>query len=180
MPTEKIAFVHADPSRGVRSTQFVSAFDQNTGASVGAHAAPQFEDVARSNATRNEIALMNADGTGVVQLHVSGTDPAISPDGTKITYCSIRDTRYFEIYVMNMDGTGQKRLTNLNIADACGPAWSPNGKTIAFYAYALPNPNRNLQIWTMDADGSNQKRLMVTVWIPRGRRMASRSRMHRM
>src|SRR5882724_445849 len=173
---DKIVFVRADPSRGVTPTEFVAAFDPNTGAQTSGHAGPQFQDVSRSNAIRNEIALMNADGSGVTELHVTGSDPAISPDGMKIVYCSMHDTRYFEIYVMNMDGSGQTRLTHFNTADACGPAWSPNGKTIAFYAYALTNPNRNPQIWTMDADGSNQKRLtdhgMDPSWSPDGRQIA--------
>ncbi len=173
---DKIVFVRADPSRSNAPTQFVAAFDQNTGEQTSGHSAPVFADVARSNAARDEIALMNPDGSGVTELHVSGSDPAISPDGTKIVYCSAHDTRYFEIYVMNADGSGRKQLTSFNTADACGPVWSPNGKTIAFYAYAFTNPNRNPQIWTMDPDGSNQKRLtdhgMDPSWSPDGRQIA--------
>ncbi len=172
----RIVFVRADPSRGVRSNQSVSAFDQDTGRPIGGHAAPSFEDTSLGYTRRNEIGLMNPDGSGVTELHVTGMDPSISPDGTKIAYCSARETRYFEIYVMNADGSGQKRLTNFNTADACGPVWSRDGKKILFYAYALTSPNRNPQIWVMDADGSNQKRLIDhgidPVWSPDGRQIA--------
>ena len=36
----RIVFVRADPSRGVQSNQFVTAFDQNSGQAMGGHAAP--------------------------------------------------------------------------------------------------------------------------------------------
>ena len=38
--------------------------------------------------------------------------PSWSPDGKMITFQSSRDGS-FEIYVMNIDGSGQKRLTGL-------------------------------------------------------------------
>jgi len=156
----KIVFVRADPLRGLQPDKPVGGF----------------RDTSRSNPRRSEIALMNPDGSGVTELHVTGMDPALSPSGTKIVYCSMRDTRYFEIYTMNTDGTGQVRLTNFNTAGACGPSWSPDGRKILFYAHSLRNPSRNPQIWVMDADGSNQKRLtehgIDPVWSPDGRQIA--------
>src|SRR5437870_5594427 len=72
---EKIVFVRADPSRGVVSTQAIAAFDQNTGEQTSGHAGPQFADVSRTDVRRNEIAVMNSDGSGVSELHASGSDP---------------------------------------------------------------------------------------------------------
>ena len=67
------------------------------------------------------------------------SSPAFSPDGTKITLTPDRDghtidnkTGTTEIYVMNVDGIGQMRLTN-NVMTDRGPAWSPDGSKIAFY-----------------------------------------------
>jgi hypothetical protein len=68
--------------------------------------------------------LMNADGTGQVQLtNDSGINarPAWSPDGTKITFDSNRDG-HFQIYVTNADGSGQTRLTNGTASDV-SPNW---------------------------------------------------------
>jgi dipeptidyl aminopeptidase/acylaminoacyl peptidase len=172
---EKIVFVRADPSLGLRATEVIKDFDAS-GASIGSHEGPQFEATSQGVARRDEIALMNPDGSGLVQLHVNGSDPALSPDGSKIAYCSTRETTYWQIYVMNADGTSPKRLTNFNSGDTCGPVWSHDGRKIAFYAFALTHPSRNPEIWVMDADGSNQKRLVEhgidPSWSPDDRRIA--------
>ena len=73
------------------------------------------------------------------QRRRSTTDPAWSPDGTKIAFTTDRDGN-FEIYVMNADGTGQTRLTNNAAADD-EPAWSPDGSKIAFTS----RPRRQLR-----------------------------------
>jgi hypothetical protein len=156
---DQLVFVRADPSLGVSSTVSIAETNGNTGSVSGRHSAPVFQPTSASNPKSNEIALMKPDGSAVKRLNVYGSDPSLSPDGNKIAYCSIRETLYSQIYVMNSDATSQKRLTNINTGDACGPVWSHDGKILAFYAFALTNPRRNPEIWVMDADGSNQKRL---------------------
>lgn len=155
---EKIVFVRADPSLGVQSIQSVTDLDGFSGNITGAHDAPQFRATSASNPKTSEIALMNPDGSGVTQIHVFGSDPSLSPDGKRIAFCSIRESQYAQIYVMNADGKEAKRLTSFE-SDAGGPVWSHDGKKIAFYAFAQKDPRRNPQIWVMDADGSNQKRI---------------------
>lgn len=59
-----------------------------------------------------------------------------SPDGLLLAYASsgdavAEDQRDVEIYVMRADGSGKRRLTNDPVHDAT-PAWSPDGKRIAF------------------------------------------------
>jgi TolB protein len=55
---------------------------------------------------------------------------------------------------MNADGTGQTNLTK-NVAGDWSPAWSPDGKKIAF----VSQRDGNLEIYVMNADGTGQTRL---------------------
>jgi TolB protein len=58
--------------------------------------------------------------------------PSVSPDGKKIVFISYQ-TGTSELYIMNIDGTGQKKLTETlpenPIADT---TWTPDGKNILF------------------------------------------------
>ncbi len=79
--------------------------------------------------------------------------PVFSPDGTKICFMSDRNGQ-MDLYVMNRDGSGQRRLTSSQAADAT-PTWSPTGTQIAFTSDRSGTP----QIWVMDSDGLNVRRL---------------------
>jgi TolB protein len=79
--------------------------------------------------------------------------PAYSPDGTRICFTSSRDGNS-ELYVMNRDGTGVRRLTN-NPAIDTTPTWSPTGTQIAFTSDRSGSP----QVWVVGADGLNARQL---------------------
>src|SRR5262245_35575198 len=71
---------------------------------------------------------------GVLQNPTKGVGtnylPVFSPDGKQIAFMSGRDGNP-EIYVMNVDGTNVRRLTNHPAGDS-SPTWSPSGSQIAF------------------------------------------------
>lgn len=82
--------------------------------------------------------------------------PAWSPDGSKIAFMSNRDGNP-EIYVMNADGSGLRRLTRHPGIDAT-PTWSPAGNQIAFTSDRSGSP----QIYVIDAEGLGQPRRITT------------------
>ena len=90
-----------------------------------------------------------ASGTSEKQNYL----PAWSPDGSKLAFTSNRDGNP-EIYVVNRDGTGLRRLTNSPAIDVT-PTWAPTGNQIAFTSERAGTP----QIYIMNADGSGVRRI---------------------
>ena len=132
------------------------------------------------------IHVMNADGSRQRRLtHGQGHfSVAWSPDGKKMLF-ERRNPRHplpgpvpgewpEELYVMNADGSGQRRLTR-NPAEDEAPAWSPDGRKIAF-----TRDGKKPTVWVMNSDGSGQRRLTPArwhsasgaAWSPDGRKIA--------
>ena len=102
-----------------------------------------------------EICVVNADGSGLIQLTDMEGDnkyPAWSPDGSQIAFVSNRngwptlpeyeplgyDPEAFgdeEIFIMNTDGSNQTNLTNNPREDDSFPAWSRDGTHLIYSRY---------------------------------------------
>jgi TolB protein len=98
--------------------------------------------------------------------------PKYSPDGKQIVFASRRDDD-FEIYLMNADGSAQRRLTDSPGVDT-HPSISPDGNRIVFTSAR----DRNYEIYTMKLDGSDLRRITnhpgrddFACWHPDGKRL---------
>lgn len=158
--------VSFDPSPSPDGTQIVFAISQ-------------IDQLGRD---QNDLYVVNRNGLNMRQLT---SDPGIeyeptwSPDGTKILYhYTDLSTSTHALWVVNVDGTGARKLTTSLPADVLvpeHPTWSPDGRRIAFVA----RRNGQHKIWTMNADGSNPVQLTTDAgfdqspsWSPDGASVA--------
>src|SRR3989442_1285927 len=119
--------------------------------------------VARRHARANASALVLGVGLvlmGAVLIGLSGTERAgaVVPGlNGRIAFARSDRTGDAEIFVMNLDGSGQANLTNRPEGDF-DPAWSPDGTTIAFSS-GFAVGKSTFEIVAMNADGSGQRNL---------------------
>jgi TolB protein len=131
-----------------------------------------------------DIYTVNADGTHLVNLTHTFSDtngggpmnqyPAWSADGAKIVFTRSRNRQFPDIFTMNADGSGVRRLTTGE--NDYLPSWSPDGRQITFEGqFAGPG------IYVMNADGTGQHEIVQPtgellnvqspVWSPDGTRI---------
>ncbi len=125
-----------------------------------------------------DIFSSNQDGSNLKQLtDADGYDAegSYSPDGKYIVFCSLRhaypkselspkdlkqlevDPSYFgEIYIMNADGSNQRRLTDWDGYDG-GPFFTPDGQHIVWRHFSKDGATAD--IYTMRLDGTGVQRL---------------------
>ena len=120
------------------------------------------------------VYVVEPNGDGERLLVEDAAEPAWSPDGESIAFTSSRDrfgeTCFHdcsvngEIYVARADGTGLRRLTTSR-AQETSPAWSPDGKRIAFVSDRSDRNGHEYEIYSMAVDGSDVRRLTTNdVW----------------
>jgi Tol biopolymer transport system component len=135
-----------------------------------------------------DIFLARRDGSNLRRLTTAqgyDAEGSFSPDGKLIVFCSLRDAfptnklseaelKHFqtdpswfgEIYLMNADGSNQRRLTHTPGYDG-GPFFSPDGRRIVWRRF---NEQGDVaDIFTMNLDGSDQRqvtRFGAMSWAP--------------
>jgi Tol biopolymer transport system component len=110
-------------------------------------------------------------GGGARKLLDDGSEPAWSPDGGRLAFTSTRDhfgrscfeecTTSREIYVADADGSNERRLTTSR-ADDRSPAWSPDGRLLAFVSDRSDRAAHDNEIYVMRADGTHLRRITRT------------------
>jgi TolB protein len=133
------------------------------------------------NIGRSDIWVVNADGTGAVNLTKdpdwANWSPAWSPDGKEIAFFSTREDEP-GLYVMRPDGSGLRRIM---AGDTEYPTWSPDSTRIAFMSLGFPpgGSSDDYDVYVVNADGAGLKRLTQTpgetgfpAWSPDGSAIA--------
>ena len=139
-----------------------------------------------------DIWTMNPSGRHLVNLTAKSKANDFQPnwraDGQRIVFRSDRVTATnpegdAEIFVMKADGSHQRQIT-FNALDDEHPAWSPDGRRIAFARDFDPIQGEvDFDLFTMKADGTHQRNLTSSPgvldvypgWSPDGRRIAFQS-----
>ena len=142
-----------------------------------------------------QIYTAKPDGTNLQQLtHAAGynAEATITRDGKHIVFTSTRDGD-LDIYTMDADGSNVKQMTHELGYDG-GPFWSYDGTKIVYRAEHPKTPEEikdykellaqglirpgNLEIWVMNADGSNKHQVthngaanFAPYWFPDGKRI---------
>jgi Tol biopolymer transport system component len=115
----------------------------------------------------NIISLLSTDGieTIIERERSNNSCGDISPDGAQIAFYNARDLNgesadffHTEIYVADIDGSGERRLT-FNEDYELAPRWSPNGEYIVFMGSSSWEEMERFEIYIMDADGDNFEQL---------------------
>jgi dipeptidyl aminopeptidase/acylaminoacyl peptidase len=126
-----------------------------------------FESDRDAPGMRNQIYVMNADGSGPVNISSSPTDdtqPSWSPDGTRIAF-----VRGGNIWVTSASGGQGTQLTTDPAVEA-EPDWSPDGSALIFQR----GDSGSTAVVVMSATGANQTPLPLPsgsnspVWSPDG------------
>jgi TolB protein len=131
--------------------------------------------------------VVDADGSNLRRLDIQGwfEYPSFSPDGSKLAFMGHHGSDY-DIFVADVQTGAVEQLTDAPGSDGW-PAWSPDGSMIAFSSerddcgFAARDvdcwrdgpDDQHADIWLMDADGGNQRRLTPEVsqfvaWSPDG------------
>ena len=97
-------------------------------------------NIAFEDAPGGTIYLMAADGSGLRPL-THGMDPALSPDGRWVAFVRWEEPR--GLYVIGVDGQGERLV--YGAPQVRMPAWSPDGRKIAFTVQKGGKPERRFR-----------------------------------
>lgn len=127
-----------------------------------------------------EIYIMNPDGSQQVRLtnhRAADFNPVFSPTGEEILFVSERSGER-DLYIMRADGGGERPVFRTASAYRDDPAWSPDGKKIAYMQ--LDREAKQTIVYTARADGTSVTRIVEMekadgeepVWSPDGTEIA--------
>jgi Tol biopolymer transport system component len=128
--------------------------------------------------------VMDADGSHARQLTKTkdcyNGGPFFSPDGKRVIFRADRQKKdWLQIYVINVDGTGEQQLTDTQGVN-WGPTWHSDGKHIIYSGADHSNPavRPNYDLVVMNVDTKATRRVtyapgadVLPVWSPDGKKL---------
>lgn len=140
-------------------------------------AAPAFRHVTRLFYRLDGAGFLPKDGSHVWTFDVASgkgkqltsgrfeeTNPAFSPDGKQVAFASNRqpdpdrDSLLVDLWVIPSGGGSMRKIPTLP-GPAAAPAWSPDGKKIAYLGHANPDDAwgvENDHVWVVPANGKGK------------------------
>jgi dipeptidyl aminopeptidase/acylaminoacyl peptidase len=120
------------------------------------------------------------DGSQLTKItnSTAAANPQWSPDGRQIAFDDSN-----RLFIVDADGSDQKLLLDGMAGSGPGvPSWSPDGTKLAYF-YTPGSPgNFTAEVWTMNTDGSEKRRLYhsaccvgswaAPIWSPDGTKIA--------
>lgn len=108
------------------------------------------------------IYRVRADGTGLQQLIANASEPALSPDGSRIAYHMRRDTGGLGIGIASATGEFLSVATDQSAAGY--PTWSPDGNNLAYNV--VPSNRLTSQILRIAVGPNNTPTVIADGWRP--------------
>jgi Tol biopolymer transport system component len=140
----------------------------------------------------NGVWLMRSDGSDLRRLTRNpfagaecgcDSDPAFSPDGTRISFVRVRaESRGLgALFVIDRDGRNPRRLTTWRLDPGIKHAWSPDGARILISDNAHPEADESSNVYVLRPEGGGlyalthfnggQPNALAGSWSPDGRRI---------
>ena len=130
---------------------------------ISAHESPDRDSSEVIGGIKNPTAsiyIVDLQTGGLIRLPGSGRNcsAAWSPEGTRLAV-SYGDAENGGLYLIDADGRQSSRLTDATTLD-CRPKWSPDGKLIAYAAYAKSDTDaKDAGVYIIAADGTGKRRI---------------------
>jgi dipeptidyl aminopeptidase/acylaminoacyl peptidase len=112
----------------------------------------------QTNRSTFQLGTINADGSGN-HLQPDGRAKSIfSPNGNRELVFAFDGSGSAQLFVRNVDGSGEMPLTPTAPGVIFNASWSPDGTKIAYLLSQTGN-GADAELWTMNADGTNQTKI---------------------